>query len=271
MIQAQLQTTADGAIVFDPVAAAQADGSDSMRSGPVRSNPARFDPDWFEAGHWRALGRAENARGGRGGAIYLDAPFGRCVLRHYRRGGMVARLLGDRYLWTGAERTRGFAEFRLLAELHGRDLRVPTPVAARYRREGVHYRADLITRRIEGAVTLAELVVEDRCDAQVAVNVGATVAEFHAGGVCHADLNAHNVLLVGDQTWLVDFDRGQLRTPARAWQLANLMRLRRSLLKLGAARDGEAAFDRMIWNPLMAVYERRVGEVYAVQVRSVRT
>ena len=260
MIQAQLQTTADGAIVFDPVATAQASGS----------NPDRFDPDWFEAGHWRALGRAENARGGRGGAIYLDAPFGRSVLRHYRRGGMVASLMGDRYLWTGAERTRGFAEFRLLAELHGRGLRVPMPVAARYRRDGVHYRADLITCRIEGAVTLAELVADDRCDAQVAANAGATVAEFHAGGTWHADLNAHNVLLVGDQVWLVDFDRGQLRTPERAWQLSNLTRLRRSLLKLGAARDSEAAFDRTIWIPLMGAYERRFGEIQAGQTRSIR-
>ena len=264
MIQAQFQTTADGAIVFDPVAAAQAGSSNPNEQGG-------FDPDWFEAGHWRALGRAENARGGRGEAIYLDAPFGRCVLRHYRRGGMVASLMGDRYLWTGTERTRGFAEFRLLAELRGRGLRVPAPVAARYRRDGVHYRADLITRRIEDAVTLAELVASNGCDTQVAANVGSSVAEFHAGNACHADLNAHNILLVGDQVWLVDFDRGQLRTPARAWQLANLTRLRRSLLKLGAARDGEAAFDRTVWNPLMAAYERRFGEIHDGQARSVRT
>jgi 3-deoxy-D-manno-octulosonic acid kinase len=54
----------------------------------------------------------------------------------------------------------------------------------------------------------------------------------------------------------VDFDRGQLRTPARAWQLANLARLRRSLIKLGAASNGETVFDRHVWNPLMAAYEQ---------------
>ena len=239
-IQAQLQTTADGAIVFDPQVTAQAQ---------------RFDPDWFDAAHWQARG-AQSTRGGRGSALYIDAPFGRCVLRHYRRGGMVARIMADRYLWTGAERTRSFAEFRLLAELHGRGLRVPAPMAARYRRQGVHYRADLITRRIDDAITLAELVASARCNADVAARVGGTVAEFHAAGACHADLNAHNVLLVGEDVWLVDFDRGQLRPPARTWQLANLARLRRSLLKLGAARDGEAAFDQALWNPLMAAYEQ---------------
>jgi 3-deoxy-D-manno-octulosonic acid kinase len=240
----QLQTTADGAIVFDPAVMAQVGVS------------VPFDPQWFEAAHWQAQG-AEIARSGRGGAMYVDAPFGRCVLRHYKRGGMVASVMGDHYLWTGAERTRSFAEFRLLAELHGRGMRVPAPVAARYSRQGVHYRADLITRRIEDATTLADLIANDGCNAEVAARVGATVAEFHAAGAYHADLNAHNVLLVDDNVWLVDFDRGQLRMPARAWQLANLARLRRSLLKLGAAGNGESVFDRDVWNPLMAAYEQR--------------
>jgi hypothetical protein len=41
------------------------------------------------------------------------------VLRHYRRGGAVARrLLADRYVWAGEERVRAFAEWRLLARLH---------------------------------------------------------------------------------------------------------------------------------------------------------
>lgn len=256
MIQAQTQITADGAIVFDLVAVAQVGGSDQ-----ARSDQARFDPDWFEAQHWRAQGRAEDIGGGRGGAVCIDAPFGRCVLRHYRRGGMVARMLGDRYLWAGAERTRSFAEFRLLAELHGRGLHVPAPVAAGYRRQGAHYRADLITRRIEAATTLAELLAQNRCDANVSARVAAAIAEFHAAGAYHADLNAHNVLLTADAVWLVDFDRGELRTPARVRQLANLARLRRSLRKLGATREDEATFERDFWSPLMAAYERHFGEL----------
>ena len=233
--QAQIQTTPDGAILFDGGAAAQ----------------AAFDPDMFES----RPDRAERVRGGRGGAQYIDAPFGRCVLRHYRRGGMVARVMGDRYLWTGAERTRGFAEFRLLAALRERKLPVPAPVAARYRRNGVHYRADLITRRIEGATTLAELLAQQKLDSAVAARVGTAIANFHAHGAYHADLNAHNVLLNDAAVWLVDFDRGELRTPARDWRLANLARLRRSLVKLGAARDGDVAFEYALWSPLIAAYE----------------
>ena len=240
MTQAQIQSTPDGAILFDPGAAAQ----------------AAFAPEFFDAARWQGRNGDDAVSGGRGGARFIEAPFGRCVLRHYRRGGMVARVMGDRYLWTGAERTRGFAEFRLLAALRKRDLPVPEPIAARYQRNGAHYRADLIMRRIEGVTTLAELLARQRADAQIAARVGTAIAQFHANGAYHADLNAHNVLLDADTVWLIDFDRGELRTPSRDWQQANLARLQRSLRKLGAARDGEAAFERALWNPLMAAYER---------------
>jgi 3-deoxy-D-manno-octulosonic acid kinase len=245
-IQPTLQATDDGAILFDAAAAAQA-GS------------ARFDPAWFEPEYWRTRAQVSALGAGRGAALRIERGQADWVLRHYRRGGMVARVLNDRYLWNGAERTRGFAEFRVLADLAGRGLNVPAPVAARYRRSGVHYRADLITHWIGGAATLAERVVAGSADAADAARVGACIAEFHAAGAYHADLNAHNILIDPQKIWLLDFDRGGLRAPARSWQAANLARLRRSLIKLGAARDGEQRFDSGFWGPLMAAYERRLG------------
>ena len=240
MIQAQIQPTPEGAIVFDAAALAQ----------------AHFDPDWFEPEYWRARAAAREPQGGRGGAIFIEAPFGSCALRHYRRGGMAARIFGDEYLWTGAERTRSFAEFRLLNALRAKGLRAPQPLAARFRRRGAWYRADIITRRIERAATLAELLAAGFADAAVAARVGAEIARFHAQGVYHADLNAHNVMLADDGVWLIDFDRGRMRAPARAWQLANLARLERSLRKLGAARDGEAAFASGLWQPLLMAWKK---------------
>jgi 3-deoxy-D-manno-octulosonic acid kinase len=245
-IEARLQTTDDGAILFDAAAAAQA-GSD------------RFDPAWFDPEHWRARGPVTRLGAGRGAAVRVAAGDGAWVLRHYHRGGMVARVLGDRYLWNGAERTRGFAEFRLLAELARRGLNVPMPVAARYRRSGTHYRADLITCYLDSAQTLAERVRAGSVDAADAARIGACIAEFHAAGAYHADLNAHNILIESQRVWLLDFDRGALRTPARSWQNANLARLHRSLLKLGAAREGERRFDAAFWCPLMSTYEHALG------------
>lgn len=217
-------------------------------------------PAWFDPAFWQAQGRMVPADSGRGGVGFIDTPVGSCALRHYRRGGWMAPLLGDRYLWSGRTHSRGFAEFRLLAELFLRGLPVPAPIAANYQRRGPYYTADLITRTIDGAVTLAHIIGERRLDAALAEQVGEMVARFHEAGVDHVDLNAHNVLATADRLWLIDFDRGEIRATGTAWKLANLARLKRSLLKVGACGHDEALLDRDIWAPLMRGYERASGK-----------
>ena len=212
--------------------------------------------DWFDPGWWQAQGKLERAGGGRGGVGVLATPVGECVLRHYRRGGLMAPLLRDRYVWRGRDGSRGFAEFALLAALRQRGLPVPAPVAARCVRRGWHYTADLITRTIKHARTLTEIIAARQLDATLAGEVGALVARFHAAGVDHADLNAHNILLADTRLWLVDFDRGVIRRTGTAWKLANLARLKRSLLKVGACGHDEAALEREIWTPLLRGYQR---------------
>ncbi len=244
MIEAQVHPTARGAIVFDARLLEHVDDA------------------WFDR---HAV--ADRHAGGRGGVVVFDAAFGPCVLRHYRRGGMVARVNRDRYLYTGARRTRSFREFDLLAGLLASGLHVPAPVAARFRREGPWYRADLVTRRIPGASTLAERFAAGQLDAACASRVGRTIAAFHAHGAWHADLNAHNVMTdVSGAVWLIDFDRGRLRKPAMAWQQANLDRLHRSFVKLGA-RSAEAAFDAAVWHPLLAAYHHALAD-HAVRGKS---
>lgn len=237
----QLRQDAKGAILFDATVSPQVDGA------------------WFEADYWRKQHALSAQPGGRGGVAVIHTPAGECVLRHYRRGGMVARLMGDRYLWTGADRTRSFQEFRLLQTMARLPLPVPQVVAARYVRAGLYYRADLITQRLADTHTLTECLVQDRLDAELAQEVGALVARFHRAGVWHADLNAHNVLVAPSGLYLVDFDRGRMRAPGQGWRMANLQRLRRSLFKLGAAAQGEGVFDKEIWTPLMYGYERTLG------------
>jgi 3-deoxy-D-manno-octulosonic acid kinase len=237
----QLRQDAEGAILFDPDMSPQVGAA------------------WFDPEHWRERAALSTQGGGRGGVAVIDTPAGECVLRHYRRGGMVAALMGDRYLWTGADSTRSFAEFRLLQTMARRALPVPRVVAARYHRSGLYYRADLITQRIADAQTLAECLPAGRLDAELAQEVGALVARFHREGIWHADLNAHNVLVAEAALYLIDFDRGQMRAPGAGWRMANLQRLRRSLFKLGAAESGEDAFDQRIWVPLMYGYERTLS------------
>ena len=240
-MQEQLRQDAEDAILFDATVSPQVDSS------------------WFDAVHWHRQGALSTQAGGRGGVAVIHTPAGECVLRHYRRGGMVARWMGDRYLWTGVDRTRSFREFRLLQAMTQLQLPVPQVVAARYRRAGLYYRADLITRRLANTHTLAESLAQGHMDAELAQAVGALVARFHRVGVWHADLNAHNVLIAPAGLYLVDFDRGCMRVPEQGWRMANLQRLRRSLFKLGAAQQGEAVFDQATWTPLMDGYERILG------------
>ena len=244
MSDAQVQATSDGAILFDAAAC----------------GGARPEPAWFDPAHWAAQGRAEARGGGRGGVAFVETPAGACVLRHYHRGGLAARVVADSYLWTGAKRTRAFREFRLLDHLVASGLPVPAPVAARYARNGMHYRADLIVRRIPSVETLAERLARGALDVALGERIGATIARFHAAGACHADLNAHNILLdARDHVSLIDFDRGSLRKPALSWQQANLARLRRSLFKLGARKRFDD-FETRFWHPLLGAYHAALAK-----------
>lgn len=213
-----------------------------------RARPHHFDPDW-----WAERGELDSPPGGRGSAWFVNAPGGRWLLRHYRRGGMVARWIRDRYLWLGAERTRAFAEWRLLAELTRRGLPVPRPVAARVERRGRHYRADLITVAVEEAESLAERLRRRPLEAGQWQTLGRLLARFHAAGADHHDLNAHNILIDdrGGFT-LIDFDRGRIRRPGR-WRRRNLARLRRSLDKLAGQTPG-LHFQEMDWQTLYSGY-----------------
>jgi len=193
---------------------------------------------------------AERPRGGRGAVWYVDTVAGPAVLRHYRRGGAVARLSRDRYLWLGADRTRSFAEFRLLAALREQGLPVPVPLAARFwRPDPLRYSADLLMLRIPRTRSLAEHLPGILGEPAMMGRLGATLARFHRAGVAHADLNAHNILLDdAARWWVVDLDRGRWRRPDASWWTSKLDRLQRSLRKLGAFEHPAGAKG---WNALL--------------------
>jgi len=211
----------------------------------------RVTEDWFNAAAW-----GDNARpvssGGRGGAWFLRAGENRLVLREYRRGGLMAKFARYAYAFTREADVRSFAEFRLLNKLVNQGLPVPRPVAAWYRKlSPIQYRAAIIIERLENTLPLADLI--SQLNGEAWASIGETVRRFHDAGVMHADLNCFNVLVRGDEYFLIDFDKSRLITskaPAR-WKEANLDRFSRSLLKVG----GEEARAK-VWSYFMNGYNR---------------
>ena len=155
------------------------------------------------------------------------------VLRHYYRGGAVARFISDSYLWCGLHRTRAIAELQTLCTLRQLDLPVPTPVAAHVRKEGCTYRADIVTRLIPETRSLSSRLAENSLSADTWHRIGTVIRQFHDNSCNHADLNAHNILLDGKESvFLVDFDRAVVGKNTGTTGRKNLARLQRSLLKL---------------------------------------
>jgi 3-deoxy-D-manno-octulosonic acid kinase len=210
-------------------------------------------PEWFSPAHWGEKARPVDS-GGRGGAWFVDAPFGQAVLRRYLRGGLVARFNRDRYWWRGANLTRSFAEFRLTRQVARKGLPVPVPVAAWYRRDGLHYYAAILIERLNDVRSLADRAAVAG-DGAPWEETGRLIARCHRAGLDHADLNATNLLFdTAGRGWVIDLDRGAIRIPATAWRERNLARLKRSLLKLRGSRspaEVERDFAR-----LRAAYDR---------------
>ncbi|MBA3485991.1 MAG: 3-deoxy-D-manno-octulosonic acid kinase [Lysobacter sp.] len=192
-------------------------------------------PDWFSPSFWGEKARPVES-GGRGGAWFVDAPFGPSVLRCYLRGGLVAHFNRDRYWWRAAAHTRSFAEFRLTRAAFAKGVPVPQPIAAYYRRDGLHYRAAILVERLEDVRTLADraAVAGDGAPWEEA---GRLIARAHRAGLDHADLNAHNLLFdATGRGWVIDLDRGCMHIPATGWRERNLARLKRSLIKVRGTR-----------------------------------
>jgi 3-deoxy-D-manno-octulosonic acid kinase len=222
------------------------------------SRVSNLTPAWFDPEHWLSRGELEGVAHGRGAAHLIHTASLHYVLRHYRRGGLIAHLSADRYVWRGESVTRPFAEWQLLYHLKRADLPVPAPIGARYKKAGVTYSGDLLTERLMDTAPLSRRLAEAAVPISHWIAIGRCIRRFHDRGVCHADLNAHNVMLgQGDSVYLIDFDRGCLRKPG-LWCDANLVRLRRSLEKVTYGLPAEH-FTEADWHGLLDGYRVSSG------------
>lgn len=207
--------------------------------------------DWFRPRFWMARGAVFARHLGRGAAIGFEEDGRRYLLRHYLRGGLAAALSAESFLWLGEARTRSLSELKLTLRLHADGMPVARPVAVRYERRGPAYTADIITDYLPDTRTLAAALAAGDVPLATWAAIGRTIRRFHDRGLDHNDLNAHNILLRGeDEIFLIDFDKAGLRRKPGLWRDANLARLRRSLDALGDRRI-TARFDDTQWQVLL--------------------
>ena len=209
--------------------------------------------EWFEPRYWRERDRVRGTAPGRGSATFVEANDETWVLRHYHRGGVMARLSNDLYVWQGIERSRAFREWRLLSALFDSGLPVPRPIAARVFRYGLTYSADILTMYIENTRSVDAMLHAGEELGDLWQVIGRTVRCFHDQGVDHSDLNVRNILLDSqERVFLVDFDKGRQRSTG-PWKKGNLQRLQRKQKK--TALETGVPYDEDVW--------RRIEDGYA--------
>lgn len=211
--------------------------------------------EFFDPRHHRMQRTIQGEALGRGTTYFVRLDDHACVLRHYQRGGMAAKLLTDQYFWRGIEQTRAWREWYLLRDMLDKGLPVPRPVAAHVVKSGLYYRADLVTLRLNASKSLTDWLRKKDLPLQQWRSVGRTVRLFHDAGIYHADMNAHNIMLSDDgKVYLIDFDKGQLRPQGHGWQQANIERFQRSLEKL-RGQISPFHYSEVVWQHFMRGYD----------------
>lgn len=214
----------------------------------------KFQAGWFSPEFWQQAITPVSS-GGRGSAWFIDAPDRSWVLRHYLRGGLIARLLSHHYLYTGHSRVRSFRELELLEQLYAEGLPVPEPIAAAWHsRWGLYYSCAILMKRLPDTVPMGDLI--ETLPLSRWRDVGAVIRRFHDQNVNHADLNCFNILVSEENIYVIDFDKGQRLPgsgPDAAWKQANLERLKRSIVKITGADDPELSSR---WSLLLAGYQQ---------------
>jgi 3-deoxy-D-manno-octulosonic acid kinase len=195
---------------------------------------------------------------GRGAAHLMKLGGEQAVVRHYRRGGAMAGVLGDRYLRAGRPRPARELEASVGARLRG--VATPEVLATVTYAAAAWYRADIATRYVPATRDLATAVLsEARADAAARLRLWRAAGDLlgHAfnAGVEHPDLNLRNVLVSDDaRAFLIDLDRALVRDrpvsgAARAAMVERLHRSRRKLeTRYGSKASAEelAAFDEAV-------------------------
>lgn len=185
----------------------------------------------FDIRSLKSNGKICGSAVGRGTTWFIRLNSMDAALRHYRRGGLIGKIVKDSYFFLGINRTRSYREFYLLKSLSKIGVQVPRPIAARIVKKGLFYKADLISERISNAEDLVSILKDKLLSEEMYSKIGREIRKMHDAQVNHTDLNIHNILIDNQKkVWIIDFDKCNKKS-GHHWKKKNIDRLKRSFEK----------------------------------------
>jgi 3-deoxy-D-manno-octulosonic acid kinase len=162
----------------------------------------------------------------------------RMVLRQYSHGGLLRAITRNFFVFG----TRSLRELVLTEEIRSCGIpTIPSIGAIHHRILFPFYQAYFLSLEIPRAIDLIQFFNEIgsppspenlSLKRKTIQSAGLLVRQFHQAGFFHGDLQLKNILITGDQLFLIDFDRSyrkpSLSIPERT---KNLLRLNRSVEK----------------------------------------
>jgi serine/threonine protein kinase len=162
----------------------------------------------------------------------------RMVLRQYSHGGLL-RFFTRKFYLLGS---RSFRELALTEEILSCGIPTIQPIGA------IHrfilpplYKAYLLSLELPRAMDLMQFIREIgsqpssenlHLKRKTIRSAGLLLRQFHKSGFYHADLQLKNILIAGDQLFLIDFDRSYRKEILTMKErMKNILRLNRSVEK----------------------------------------
>jgi len=165
---------------------------------------------------------------GRGNVKLFQFEGGCGILREYRRGGLASYLSRKHFLLAN----RPLNELVVLEHLFLHGFPSPEPLGIRWERCGILVQGAIVTRLLPGENLLLSFQRQNELSVETFSKIGAVIRWMHDLGVYHGDLHVGNILLDGNQPYIVDFDKARLcHSMTEFLRLRNLYRLQRSFRK----------------------------------------
>lgn len=206
------------------------DGFQKIQRGGKAALVREGDAACIAAALLEGQGCAALPSAGRGNLLRFACGGEYGLIRRYRRGGVMQRILRDAFILAN----RPLREFRLHLYAERQGLSVPPLLGVRWERRGLLLRGAIATQEVP-AQTLQEYFENTASpDETMLRGCGALIRRMHDMHVWHADLQVRNILVGEGGPWVIDFDNAVLRphlTPLL--RARNLLRLRRSIEKNG--------------------------------------